>query len=108
MAPPHMRDHRLGPVERTAQIYRDHPVPIGHRHRRNRLAGNRAGRIDQHVDAAGCGRDVVSEGGEGGAVGDIEGVAGCRAADLGGNASRRPAIAVDHRDPRPGGGKRPG
>ncbi len=68
-APPprclHMRDDRLRAVERPAQIDRDDPVPIGDRHRRDGLAGDRPGRVDQDVDAALLRRDVGGEAGEG-------------------------------------------
>jgi hypothetical protein len=94
-APLHMRDHRLGAVERAAQIDRHDAVPVGGRHRRDRLAGDRAGRIDQHIDAACFRRDLGRQPGEGGAVGDIERVAGGIAADLGSDPLCGAAVAVE-------------
>ena len=101
----HMRDHRLHAVERAAQIDRDDPVPIGDRHCRDGLAGDRAGGIDQDVDAARLRRNLGGEPRESRAVGDIERMAGRAAADLGRDALGRRIVAVDHRDPRAGFGK---
>jgi hypothetical protein len=100
-----MRNDRLGAVERPAQIDRDDPVPLGDRHRRDRLPGDRPGGIDQDVDPARLRRDLRNEPREGRAVGNIERMADRAAAYLGGDLRRGVAVAVDHRDPRAGLGE---
>ena len=68
----HFRQHRGDAVEHALDVDVDHPVPLVDLQRGHERERHDAGIVDDHVDAAEGFARRVGEGGDIGAVGDVE------------------------------------